>query len=381
MTDDDVPEYDNLTQLPVEILFTIFQFLEAQFLSTTVSQVCRRFNELLLDGATWKAWMNIKWTNKYLVPPGPEIDWKEACIQRERQNHLWKNPERTMERTILPIVHIAIVDCFHKLPNQHVVSASRDRSFCVWDINNRANDSIVHHSVDAHDGWIWCITGSSDQMFTGSWDQSVKCWDINNLFRRTQTILYKAAVLCLAYRDNVLYTGTFDGVHSRDLRGPKQTQKIFRYHRKPILGITLVDQNYLVSISEDTTLVARDIRMTKILKTCKFDTYPTSLFAGNGHVWVGDKRGSIHLLDSPGFETVKVWRNVHKKNITALEHSLGGIISVSIDKTVCVLEPTEDVKVITRLETKEELTGFATVGDQLISSMTGPDVSVWSPKE
>lgn len=60
------------------------------------------------------------------------------------------------------------------------MSASRDRSICLWNIKSTDTNPVVH-KVDGHTGWIWNLgTYDENHFLSCSWDSSIKLWNMPN---------------------------------------------------------------------------------------------------------------------------------------------------------------------------------------------------------
>lgn len=370
-----------LEKLPTEIILHICNFLEAKFVSNVLSFVCQRFSQLLNDDAVWKSRMKDKWGREaYISIPGVEINWKEACVEREEQ-YLWHDESLVTCHTF-PEIHFANVDCFKMLRDSNLLAAaSRDRSFSIWNIET---SELVHHEKNAHEGWIWCILGSDDKFFTGSWDSTIKSWDLNS-FGNLNIIKCESNILCLAQDHWALFAGLFHKkIVSLDLREPNDTNiRTFNFHKRSVLDLAIVNDYHLASVSEDGYLNVVDWRMDNdVLYNHKFDDFPSCLSYQNNQLWIGDQGGSVHLINSKTYEWVLTHSKVHEKLITGIKKNIGGITTSSKDGSICMLQPTLEGKEITRIcnPYKMEITGFEQYKNMLISSLkSGCDLTIWSP--
>lgn len=68
------------------------------------------------------------------------------------------------------------------------MSASRDRSMCLWDTMGMTRDPVVH-KTDGHSGWIWDLEMyDKDHFLSCSWDSSVKLWNMSSFSPDTNPI-------------------------------------------------------------------------------------------------------------------------------------------------------------------------------------------------
>lgn len=100
-----------------------------------------------------------------------------------------------MDAVILPKVNcfaeqIAIVLSLHQYlqDGNHCISASRDRSICLWDTTGSVTHPVVH-KVDSHTGWIWDLEIHDENQFLScSWDSSVKLWNMDNFSQHSEPV-------------------------------------------------------------------------------------------------------------------------------------------------------------------------------------------------
>lgn len=68
------------------------------------------------------------------------------------------------------------------------MSASRDRSICLWNMAGLDTNPLVH-KVDSHTGWIWDLEIYDENHFLScSWDSSIKLWDMGNFSQHTNSL-------------------------------------------------------------------------------------------------------------------------------------------------------------------------------------------------
>lgn len=90
--------------------------MDAAFLSTTLSRVCGRFQDILTDIQLWKYWVNRRIKNTYPALPHlrvwaeNEVNWEEACIEIDREYKKWTNVKERMHHIVVKDVHFASVD-------------------------------------------------------------------------------------------------------------------------------------------------------------------------------------------------------------------------------------------------------------------------------
>ena len=105
----------SLDTLPTELIWHTASFLDSKFICDSMSEVCYNFNCLFNDTKFWKNRMKYRWPKPYPAVPcmcfilpfmlnnvwnvlfyfsGEEnnINWRQACVEREEQTKLWCDP-------------------------------------------------------------------------------------------------------------------------------------------------------------------------------------------------------------------------------------------------------------------------------------------------
>jgi guanine nucleotide-binding protein subunit beta-2-like 1 protein len=177
-----------------------------------------------------------------------------------------------------------------------VLSASRDKSIIMWNLTRDEDKyGVAQKRLTGHSHFVQDVAISSDGQFvlSGSWDGTLRLWDLN--------------------------TGT--------------TTRRFIGHTKDVLSVAFsADNRQIVSGSRDKT-----IRLWNTLGQCKY------VIEDDGHKeWVSCVRFSpnlnIPVIVSAGWDKlVKVWNLSHCKLRTNLIGHTGyvNIVTVSPDGSLC----------------------------------------------
>ncbi|UYV65619.1 FBXW9 [Cordylochernes scorpioides] len=296
-----------------------------------------------------------------------EFDWKQACIEREDHYEAWSDPGARMKNIFLPHAHFAVVDVVHLLEEGRIcASGSRDHSLKIWDISRLAGgvsdhlSSLISIIPEAHLGWIWAMVQGRGCLYTGSWDNTVRSWDLGDgSCSSAQTFLLKSAVLCLDYKDGQVAAGMFSrSVALLDPRTGPQPVHSHNLHRSAVLCLAMAEPGLVLSGSEDASVLVYDTRAAAPLFRIKLPSFPMCLSHGQGQLWLGDKSGNLHLLDpAKSYSVVRTFEGVHQGKVTGLTHSLGSLISSSTDKTIRVMHPTDPPQLMTSFTLSDQVSG------------------------
>jgi len=79
------------------------------------------------------------------------------------------------------------------------------------------------------------------------------------------------------------------------------------------------------------TVVCFDRRASAVLHTFHLPDYGTAISYDEGHLWVGDAKGHLNLLD-PDLTSLMQYDLGHNRRVTDVKHNAGCVISASYDK-------------------------------------------------
>ncbi|KAK3755305.1 hypothetical protein QZH41_014611 [Actinostola sp. cb2023] len=394
------PQRRKLMELPPELILLIFSYINARLTLTVLCQVCKFFNQLLSSEATWKTRFGKRWPKRDKKEDyNYVISWKRVCVDHEDMDRFWQNPESNFDFFQLK-KHFAPVDAAIVMAGGRLcASGSRDRSIGIWDLSSLKEKgdedrALVNH-LDGHRGWVWCLASDprgSSRICSGSWDKSIKIWDLESRNVEMATIReHRAAVLCLDWQHDVLTTGCYDKhVRMFDLRENRLVLYL-KYHTRPVLSLS-VDDKYIITGSEDQTLCIYDRRAAGVYKVVQMESPAFSICrsssTGYNYLRAGGRNGRIYLFDTTAdsFEALQPTTNTDTPaeltgKICGLCHHGGAIIAASSDRSIKVLEPS---RVLTKILSLEYHTGdVASVHSSsgiLASASSDLSVGIWRPK-
>jgi guanine nucleotide-binding protein subunit beta-2-like 1 protein len=184
--------------------------------------------------------------------------------------------------------------------SSNIVSSSRDKTIILWDLNHStANIGIARRILRGHTHYVEAVEISSNGQFciSGSWDCTLRLWDLNS----------------------------------------GRTHKLFSGHSKDVLSVAFSpDNKKIISGSRDKT-----IRLWNTLGECKF-----VINAGEGDAkWVScvgfsptnDPRACDPFIFCGWDKLVKFWNLADSKLKYDLKGHEGYVntVAVSIDASLC----------------------------------------------
>ena len=148
-------------------------------------------------------------------------------------------------------------------------------------------------------------------LVSGSWDNTVKFWRVTSseLKETRKPVNLKVAVLATDIHETRVVAGTYDKkVILMDTREDVKKMTFFKCHSKPVLGVKITERQ-VISLSEDQYLVVYDRAAGKRFKKILIPghSFPMSMSWLGNSLYVGDKSGSLYLIDTTNdaFEIVQ----------------------------------------------------------------------------
>ncbi|XP_058864072.1 F-box/WD repeat-containing protein 9-like isoform X3 [Acipenser ruthenus] len=395
-----------LLSLPWEVLLHVTSYLPARIVVDVLPQVCRLLRALASDRLTWKVR-----AQRRLHPAGggtfplletPDFDWPAACLELEEHLSHWSDEGGGAERFSLTEGHFASVESVLLLNGGTVcASGSRDRNVVLWDLRRlgegageaegegegeggaQVSTLLGNQRYSTHRGWVWCLAARGSLLCSGSFDSTIKTWDLGACGAPLSEIRGRDAVLCLSCLSDVVVAGSFDKrVSVYDPRCAEPLLQSLELHARAVLTLS-ADERHIVSGSEDRSLAVFDRRAGKLLQRMQLSSYLLSLCPQPPFLWAGDNQGELHALRwQDGLLSPLGRFDVgHRALLTGVQVSLGTLYTCATDKTLKVHVPSDPPKTLCTVQHQEVFNGISVEGGVLAAASGDMSVEIWKMKK
>ncbi|KAG2179850.1 hypothetical protein INT43_003636 [Umbelopsis isabellina] len=227
-----------------------------------------------------------------------------------------------------------------------LLGSSMDNSTRIWDLTT----GRIRHTLTGHIGKVCSaeFTSDSNRVVSGSQDRTLKLWDLHKGYcTRTIFTFSSCNDVCLIdHEGSSIASGHLDNnVRLWDTRTGNGIKELTGLHSGQVTSISVSpDGSKLLTNSRDNTLHIVDLRMYKVIRTFKDDSYRNGLnwsracFSPDGHyAAAGSATGTIHFWNTMTGKHESAVQG-HKQAICAVDWSPIGahLFSADRSKSICI---------------------------------------------
>ncbi|XP_045235837.1 F-box/WD repeat-containing protein 9 isoform X4 [Macaca fascicularis] len=346
-----------LLSLPPELLLEICSYLDARLVLHVLSRVCHALRDLVYDRVTWRLRALRRVRAPYPVVEEKNFDWPAACIALEEHLSRWAEDGRRAEYFCLADGHLAAVDSVLLLQGGSLcLSGSRDRTVNLWDLRQLGTEpsqvlvkTLGTKRNSTHEGWVWSLAAQDHRVCSGSWDSTVKLWDL-----------------------------AADGQQFGEIKSSPALLKCQQLHSRPVLAL-MADDQHIISGSEDRTLVVVDRRANRVLQRLQLDSYLLCMSYQEPQLWAGDNHGLLHVFVNRNgcLQLIRSFDVGHSFPITGIQYSVGALYTTSTDRSIRVHVPTDPPRTICTRKYDSTLNRVCAEGNLVVAGSGDVSLEVW----
>lgn len=407
--------YDTNKEIFKNISGEIFLYLNAKDL-TYISMTNKSFNKLATDHKIWRE-LYFKEYDNFLF-----FDDKDNCKVVDRAREKYESDKKSYEdldfnkkyselkqiarnwelnRPIVTTLSTSeSVTCINLDPDLNemiysgVASASRFKMYSLRKIAQNEELYMQHHkqtkicdrvtNFHGHAGPIWCIDRSSDTLFTGSYDKTIKIWDVKTGYCKNTIRAHNGWVSSLQYdaKYDTLVSSSWDStIKLWDMRTFTTSWKI----EYPVANyihcvrLNLID-NEIIAGTELKTIDIWDI--VKRVKNCSFYGHLgriTNLKYSNNLILSGNEDKQARLWDKRTGKC-EILFSGHTRGITQIEYDPvnSRVFTSSIDKTIKIWDIRKNTEIRTLIGHSATVTSIGFDQTKLISGSKDNTIRIWN---
>lgn len=332
--------------MPVEVTIIILDFLDFNALAS-LGSTCRELSSLSRRAVLWKKLYGLRWGSVQ-----GDGAWLDLYRHRHSSETSWfiKRPVAT---TLTG--HTGAINCLAFLQESNrFIAGSNDGSISIWDHNEQlqTTDHIYqqHHrqarpiahlaSFYGHGGPVWCSAViDSNHFATGSYDKTVKVWNLDTWRCEITLRGHSEWVSCLATSGANIVSGSWDA----SLKVWDLTSRL------PTVTLSTIPGNAIYCVGVDNT---------RALTGCRFNTVD---------LW--DLEHSLHIDQCVG----------HTKEVNCLNSEADVMASGSSDNSARMwdLRTSESTATLLGHQSAVMCLKLSLDSNRLITGSSDKTVAIW----
>lgn len=320
---------DFITALPTEISFKILCYLDTVSLCKA-AQVSRRWRMLADDDAVWH-----RMCEQHIDRKCTRCGWGLPLLERKRLRD-WTRQRKLLEAAQSAKRELELEDDDRPTKRQRSEDAGQqpgsvaprtEKRFRPWKSVYRDRFKVGSNwkygrcsikTFNGHQNGITCLQFNDGILATGSYDATIKIWDIDTGQEIRTLTGHDMGIRTLQFDDNKLISGSLD-----------KTIKVWNWQTGECVSTIRGHTEGVITVNFDGSLLASG----SIDKTIKiFDFMTSAMYTLKGHTdWVNHVRldlASRTLFSASDDCTAKIWDLDTKSCIKTLEGHVGQVQQV-----------------------------------------------------
>jgi WD40 repeat protein len=353
--------FSMVDELSDDCLLKVFGLLSLGAISTC-NQVCKQWNQFLNSDLAWQhLWQyHFPSTNLGTIQNFPEF-----------VNHLRSNLSTGVcsVKTLRGHTHgvYSIV-----LEDGKLLSGSWDNTIKIWDLSN----PTCIATLQGHENSVSSLAVSNGKLFSGSWDKTIKIWDLSNHTCIATLSGHENSVSSLAISDGKLFSGSCDKtIKIWDLSNHTCIATLSG-HEDRVFSLA-VSNGKLFSGSWDNTIKIWDLSNHTCIATLQGHTSSVrALAVSNGKLFSGSWDKTIKIWDLSN-DTCIATLSGHEESVLSLAVSNGKLFSGSWDKTIKIWDLSNHTCIATFQGHTSGVPSLAVSNGKLFSGSDDNTIKIW----
>lgn len=222
-------------------------------------------------------------------------------------------------------------------------------------------EEVDHSLTTCHSGTITCLLHAGSEIFSGSTDQSIICWDLVDRSFVYKLVGHNGSVVSLACDNHHVISGSSDNTMRLWSRSSRKLIRVLYGHSKSVISMEIgldwilsgsVDceaRMWKISISDIQDNEKKSKNSTSISNSRKHYSIETSLlFRGHESPVTCVKYGAIEVVTGDNLGNIFIWWlktgeilrkiKVHDGPVRSLQFDSIHIVSGGLDKNVAIVD-------------------------------------------
>ncbi len=350
-----------ILQMPLDIVSQIFTHSNGQEIGRN-ARVCRQWRQMM-DDYDWRLFISHHF---------PTIDLSAIKNCKGVYQALCSNFTNGVYASHTVQGHQGRVFCLDFAQGK-LISGSYDNTIKIWDLET----GVCTQTLYSHGDSVCCLALAQGKLISGSYDNTIKIWDLETGIC-TQTLQgHRNVVSCVAFAQGKLISGSYDNtIKMWDIETGACTQTL-QTHEDMIFCLTF-SQGKLISGCNDNTIKIWDLETgacTKTLQGHQNSVHCLAAFA-QGKLISGSSDNTIKIWDLETGDCTQTLQG-HRNTVCGLAFAQGKLISGCHDQTIKIWDLSTYACTQTLQSPQSAVCCVASDQAKLISGSFSGEIKIW----